>query len=298
MRILLLISAIFCALLSNTSAANQLPVKTDTHQQDIKKWQQDRFNELKEEDSWLSVTGLFWLTEGVNGIGSEVDNKIGLPKGAPEYLGSYILKKNKITANFPPGSKVFHGDKPVTRLLIETDHQQKPTLLKYGTLIWTVIEREGRFGVRVKDLSLPQKKSLTDLGYFPTRVSWVVKSKFEAYKESKNLQVPTVMDWFWQATSPGRVTFTKNGQRHQLDIIDSGDEYFIIFGDTTNGKQTYGAGRFLYVDKPKAGGDIIIDFNKAHNPPCVFTPYATCPLPPPQNNLKLAVDAGEKNFHF
>jgi uncharacterized protein (DUF1684 family) len=287
------ISYLLCAVLSFNVAA-----QNPSYQQTISNWQQERFLQLKQPDSWLSVTGLFWLTNGMNGIGSEIDNKIGLPRGNPEYLGSYHLKKGLITANFPPGSGVYHQDKPVIRMPIETDHQQSPTVLKYKTLTWSVIQREGRFGVRVKDLSMPAKKSLDSLKYFTINSRWAIKGKFVAYKTERKLQVPTVMDWFWQATSPGKVLFSYNNQQHQLDIIDSGDKYFIIFGDSTNGKQTYGAGRFLYVEKPTTGNDIILDFNKAHNPPCVFTPYATCPLPPPQNNLKLNVLAGEKDFHF
>ncbi|MFT4924974.1 MAG: hypothetical protein ACI8WB_001064 [Phenylobacterium sp.] len=276
------------------------PVKS--HQQQITEWQKDRHEYLKKEDGWLSLTGLFWLTSGMNGIGSESDNKVILPKDkAVDYLGSYLLNDGKITANFPPNSQVFEDGKAVLRQTIETDHQQKATILNHGSLSWYVIEREGRFGVRVRDSQLPQQKSLATLGYFDINPAWIIDATFTPYKEDKQLQVPTVMDWYWQASSPGQVTFSKDGQQHQLDIIDSGDVYFIIFGDKTNGGQTYGAGRFLYIDKPKAGQsltELTIDFNMAHNPPCVFTPFATCPLPPPQNKLALDVTAGEKNFHL
>jgi uncharacterized protein (DUF1684 family) len=153
------------------------------------------------------------------------------------------------------------------------------------------------YGIRARDLNSDLVKNFTDIDRFPIDQSWDIKSRYEEYNPPKEIVVPNILGQMNKEKSPGAVVFDRNGKTYKIEAVDEGDNnLFLIFADETSGEETYGGGRFLYVNKPDSTGIIDLDFNKAYNPPCVFTKYATCPLPPEQNYLKLKIEAGEKMY--
>ena len=200
-----------------------------------------------------------------------------------------------------PGT-MTHLGKPVTSIDLVSDEGDKPTELIAGTLHFMVIDRAGHLGVRVRDSVSPNRVQFKGLQYFPTRTDWLIHARFEPYVPEHTIQIVNILGMTEQMTSPGAIVFERGGSTWRLDAIleDPGDEQlFVMFSDLTSGKQTYGAGRFLYVGLPEGGlkgARIEVDFNEAFNPPCAFTDFATCPLPPEQNRLSLGVDAGELKY--
>jgi len=161
-----------------------------------------------------------------------------------------------------------------------------------------VIERAGNLGVRVRDLNNPHRTGFKGLSYFPVSTAWLFDARFEPYQPAHRIKIINILGMEQEYESPGAVVFQKDGREWRLDAVleEPGDrELFIMFADATSGHETYGAGRFLYVPLPSAGRTRL-DFNKAYNPPCALNDFATCPLPPPQNHLKLRVEAGEKTY--
>jgi uncharacterized protein (DUF1684 family) len=183
-------------------------------------------------------------------------------------------------------------------MTMRNDMAGDPTKLALGTLSWTIIKRGERYGVRLRDHEHPMLKSFDGIETFPIDSTWRIEAIFELNNPSKIIAIPTVLNTITEEPSPGAFVFNINGKPYRLDATGkmTDKELFLIFGDQTNGKETYGAGRFLYVPTPDANGKTMIDFNKAYNPPCAFTEYATCPLPPEQNKLPVRITAGEKNY--
>ena len=263
----------------------------------IKSWHQKRIENLKKENGWLNLVGLFWLKKGKNTFGTNPHNDIIFPKGkAPGEIGAFILKDSVVTIKINGGVDVTYNNRPVHEMNLRTDLSGDPTELTLGFLKWFIIKRGERYGVRLRDLNAEMLNEFTGIDTFPIDESWKLIAKFEAYNPPKSISIPTILGTIDKDTSPGALLFEKNGNQYKLDAIVEGNQFFIIFADETSGKETYGAGRFLYTDLPDSNGNVILDFNKAYNPPCAFTPYATCPLPPRQNYLKLRVTAGEKKY--
>ena len=194
------------------------------------------------------------------------------------------------------GSGVTHKGKPVTEVLMQNDMDGEPTLLEIGSVSFYVIERGDRLGVRVKDSQSDARQDFKGLEYYPVDPSWRLSARYEPYDPPKPVDVPNVLGGVFHETAPGAIVFEVEGETYRLDPIPDGDSFLLVFGDKTNGKETYGGGRFIVLDLPEEAGPIVVDFNKSYSPPCVFTPYATCPLPPPQNRIGVPVRAGEKGF--
>jgi uncharacterized protein len=263
----------------------------------IKSWHQKRIENLQKENGWLNLAGLFWLKNGSNTFGTNPHNDIIFPKGkAPGKIGVFILKDSIVTIKVYPGVEVTYNDRPVHEMSLETDLSGDPTELTLGFLKWFIIKRGEKYGVRLRDLNAELLNNFAGIDTYPIDESWKLTAKYEPYDPPKSISIPTILGTIDKDTSPGALAFEKNGNQYKLDVVVEGNQFFIIFADETSGKETYGAGRFLYTDLPDSSGNVILDFNKAYNPPCVFTPYATCPLPPKQNYLKLGVTAGEKKY--
>jgi uncharacterized protein len=270
---------------------------SDAYRQEIAGWRQERAANLTKDDSWLTLVGLFWLQEGANGIGSGLDNRVILPAGkAPAQVGRLIRQGKSVRLEAEPAAGVTSEGKPVTSLALTSDAQGKPTVLHLGSLSFFVIERGERVGVRIKDTESPVRAHFKGLDYFPVDPSWRVEARFEPYQPAKSLPIPNVLGSIDPSPSPGAVVFQHGGKTFRLEALE-GEEggLFLIFADPTNGKETYGAGRFLYTDAPR-DGRVVVDFNKSYNPPCAFTSFATCPLPPRPNRLAVPVPAGEKKY--
>jgi uncharacterized protein (DUF1684 family) len=266
---------------------------------EVEQWKAKRLASLKNEDGWLSLVGLHWLKEGENKLGSDSSSDVPLPAGkSPRVAGSIFLNGGAVKLEARPGSGITSEGKPVTSLELKSDADGgKPTVLKLGTLTFHVIKRGERLGVRVKDSASPERTNFRGLEYFPVDERWRVEARFEPYNPPKAIPIVNVLDMKEDMPSPGALVFDVNGQTYRLDALtEEGEEqFFIIFDDSTSGRETYGAGRYLYAGPPDSTGRLLIDFNKAYSPPCAFTKYATCPLPPEQNRLPLRVEAGEKS---
>ena len=263
----------------------------------IKLWHQKRIENLKKENGWLNLIGLFWLKDGKNTFGTNPQNDIVFPKGkAPGKIGVFILKDSTVTVKINRGVEVKYNNRPIHEMKLKTDLSGEPTELTIGFLRWFIIKRGEKYGVRLRDLNAELLSDFKGIDTYPINEDWKIIAKFEPYDPPKSISIPTIIGTIDEDIAPGALVFEKNGKQYKLDPVVEGNQFFIIFADETSGEETYGAGRFLYSSMPDSAGNVILDFNKAYNPPCAFTPYATCPLPPKQNYLKLKVTAGEKKY--
>ena len=263
---------------------------------DTRAWHEQRVARLTAEDGWLSLVGLFWLQEGDNRLGSADDNDFVFPAGTPAHIGT--LKRQGAQATFTPapGVTVTRAGKPFTGGAVGTSEGEQD-VLGLGSLRFYLIPRGDQLGLRVKDPQAPARKAFHGIPTWPASATWRIEGRYEPAATPRMLPVPTVLGTVEEMKSPGTLVFQVEGQEYRLDAVleEDGAPFFIIFGDQTNRTESYGAGRFLSVDPPKEGR-VVLDFNRAYNPPCAFSPYATCPLPPAQNRLKLRVEAGEKRY--
>ncbi|MGH9400364.1 MAG: DUF1684 domain-containing protein [Thermoanaerobaculia bacterium] len=270
----------------------------DVYAAEIEAWRAARFERLRRPDGWLTLAGLFWLDPGANSFGSDPANRVVLPAGTPGCMGELVLEGGSVRLRTLPGMTLTTRGKSVADALLRTDADGDPTVLEYGHVSFFVIKRRDRFAVRVKNSASQTLSAFGGLDAFRIEARWRFEARFEPYDPPKQVLVPNVIGGADREICPGAIVFDFEGATYRLDpVLESGtDELFIIFGDRTNGFETYGAGRFLYAKRPEKDGRLILDFNKAYNPPCVFTPYATCPLPPAQNRLPFRVEAGEKVY--
>ncbi len=264
--------------------------------QEIEKWRGDYEASLKQDNSWLALAGLFWLKEGENRFGSGPANSIVLPAGsAPETAGTFFFHDRKTTLSPGPGVPLLLNRVPVrAETLVKPDSSGDPDGVTLGRLSMIVIQRGARYGIRLWDNGNPARHEFRGAQWFPVNQSYRVTATFHAYAEPKMIPVVNILGDTEPNPSPGFATFEMDGKPCRLEPVLEDNRLFFMFKDATSGKQTYPAGRFLYTGLPK-DGKVVLDFNKAHNPPCAFTPYATCPLPPRQNYLPVAIQAGEQN---
>lgn len=270
------------------------PKGTPEYITDIEQWHQKRIERLKNENGWLTLVGLYWLKEGVNSFGSNKNSDIVFPENAPQSIGKIILKDSAITIIVKKGVNVINEGQPINEIKLEHDLTGNPSILDLGSLRWYIIKRGDRHGIRLRDINAPLRNEFDGIERFPVNEDWEITASFEAYDPPKVISLPTQIGTIEEEPSPGAVVFEKDGQTYRIDAVDTGKRLWLIFADETSGKETYGAARYLYIDKPDSTGKTIVDFNLAYNPPCVFTKYATCSFPPKQNFLKLKITAGEK----
>lgn len=267
------------------------------HARQIEAWRAQRVERLKAPDGWLSLTGLHWLKDGKNTVGSAADNDIVLAKG-PARLGVVTLKRGKVSIELDPkAGATVNGKSGKSSMLVDDAHGE-PTRVAFGTVSFYVIDRDGRKGLRVKDSEAETRTKFLGIDYYPIDPSWRVEADWEPFTPAHELSIPTVLGTVDKLPVPGKAVFERDGKKYTLlPVLEDKDakELWFIFADRTTAKETYGGGRFLYTDMPK-DGKVVIDFNKAYNPPCAFTPHATCPLAPPENRLDLPVTAGEKKY--
>ncbi len=289
-----------CLIVGCSSPKNK--INPEAHQKEIQQWQKERDERLRKEDSWLTLIGLFWLKEGENKFGSDSANTIIFPQGkSPKYTGTIFLEKGnlKIETISDLGLKI--KDTVVTSSVLLSDGEGKtsPTILNLNSLMFYVIKRGEQFGVRLKDKESTARMNFKGMEYFPINPKWRIEAKFEPYMPAKLIPISTQIGTVVNDSCPGTLVFEVDGVKCRLDAVieePGAKELFIMFTDETSGKETYGNGRQLYTDLPDANGNVFLDFNKAYNWPCVFTPYATCPIPPRQNRLTIRVEAGEKMY--
>jgi len=269
----------------------------DTYVQQIEEWRAKREARLKADDGWLTVAGLFWLRDGNNTAGAAPDCDIVLPAGSvPAHVGTFRFHDGKTSFEAVPGAAVAVNGKPAQEAALRADSETDgPDVLTTGSLTMFVIKRGDRYGIRMKDRDSEYRRNFTGLHWYPVKPEYRVTARFVAYPEPKNIPIANILGQTEPTPSPGYLVFTLNGVEVRLDPVTEDDSLFLIFRDKTAGRTTYGAGRFLNTEMPK-NGTVVLDFNKAYNPPCAFTPYATCPLPPSQNRLPVAIEAGELKY--
>ena len=248
---------------------------------EIAAWRADREASLKAEDGWLSLAGLFWLHEGDNPFGKDSALEIALPDG-PAHAGAFRLDHGKVSVTMDGATRVVKPD--------------SGDIVRVGRLRLLVIQRGDRYGIRLKDPESEARVHFKGIESFPANEQYRVVAKWIA--DAKKIPILNVLGQTEDSESPGYAEFQLHGREFTLRPIleePGATELFYIFKDETSGKETYPAGRFFYSAMPK-DGHVILDFNKAYNPPCAFTPYATCPLPPPENRLAVRIEAGEKRY--
>jgi uncharacterized protein (DUF1684 family) len=250
-------------------------------QTEITEWRRAREAGLRREGGWLTVTGLFWLHDGGNTFGQEPSRDIALPDG-PARAGVFTLRNGKVTLAMNGAARELRPD--------------SSDFVKIGRLSLFIIKRGDKYGVRLKDPQSAYLREFHGLEYFPASETYRVTARF--VPEKRQIPILNVLGQTEMDECPGYAVFRLHGREMRLDpVLDEpgAKSLSFIFKDLTSGKETYGAGRFLDAGMP-SGDQVVLDFNKAYNPPCAFTPFATCPLPPQENRLAVGIEAGEKTY--
>lgn len=270
-----------------------------TYAETVREWRADREQKLKADNGWLTLAGRFILKEGANTFGSGKDNDVVFPpelKGTgPERLGVLIVdgKAKKVTLKPASGVTMVSGDKEFKGdRVFDTAKRDWVGLERFRM---HVIERDGKYILRLADNQSKLRKNFPGRVWYPADEKYKVEAKYVEYPEEKQLTIVNVVGEKSKQPNPGYAEFKLNGETLKLDAIREGDGLFFVFRDATAGDTTYVQARFIDVEKrPKAGGTFALDFNTAYNPPCAFSEFTTCPTPPPQNVLKVRIEAGEK----
>jgi uncharacterized protein (DUF1684 family) len=246
-----------------------------------KAWHDRREERLRLPQGWLALVGLHWLAEGENRV--------------PDLPGVFVRRGLRVTLRAAPEDGYVLGGAPVTERILVPDTAEKPDLVLLGTRAVQALERGPEAALRVWDAESPVRTGFRGIAAFPPDPRWRLEARWESFATPKELEIPSMVGPALKAVVPGRAHFTVDGKALSLEPTLEGEDLFFVFRDATSRTETYGAGRFLHARPPK-DGKVVLDFNRAVNPPCAFTPHATCPLPTPENVLPIRVDAGEKRF--
>ena len=271
------------------------------YQEELKQWDSARIAALKDPNGWLNLEGLFWFKKGVNSFGSSSVNDLVYDNAAfPKHVGDFIYEDGKVYWKDGITEKIIINDGDLVIANAGTLNLLTATEGKYTSqwkdFVWIVIQREDKVGVRFRNLKAKTLLEFKGIERFPVDAKWHIKAKVIPQNQNP-LMIMNVLGQNTAQKHGGQLVFDIEGTTYRLDAIDEGGiRLFVTFADATSGKTTYGSGRFIELEKPDADGFTYIDFNKAYNPPCAFTEFATCPLPPPQNRLTIAIPAGEKKY--
>lgn len=284
------------AMLTATAADPVMAAMTE-HQQQVAAWRAGRVERLTAEDGWLSLIGLHWLPANTtqtlgNGEGNDIDLQVG-----PARLGTLKWSDGGAQLEVAVGAEVMVDGQPATVVDLSVADGAPPVVARFGSANFQLIERGGKHALRVKDNQAATRVGFTGINYFDIDPSWRIDARFEAYDEPRTIEVATVVGTLEAYPNPGRIVFDRDGKTHSIEaLVEEGSEqYFLIIADRSSGKETYGMARYLYAG-PVVDGRIVVDFNRAYNPPCAFTAFATCPMPPEGNRLDLYVASGEKTY--
>src|SRR6266403_5442249 len=306
-RLVTLTAVVILSIVSFVFGGGDTPATPDSWQRDLLAWREKRAANLQTPEGWLSLIGLEWLKEGDNSVGSAADNKIQIAK-APAHLGIVRLEKGgamrllAASGGFP--KELLVDAHPAQEQVLLSDDSPNRSKLSLGGLTIIVIHRDERYGLRIKDAQAPTRVGFHGLHWYAPNAAYRVRAKWIPYNPPKMIDIPTILGTVSKLPTPGVAEFTIDGKVSRLEPVledPESKELFFIIRDTTSKTSTYGAGRFLYTEFPDHGlsqpGEIWLDFNQLVNPPCAFTPYATCTLPPIQNRLSVAIPAGEQRYH-
>ena len=271
-------------------------------QAEQQRWREQRAARLTAADGWTTLVGLHWLEPGPHYFGSDADNGIRLAAG-PHHMGMIELKSGKV--RFVPekdAALTLDGEPLTGTVMLRTDDDAAgPSVIGFddGKGLLTVLRRGDRHALRVRHADAPTRTGFKGIDYWPADEGWRIQGRFVAHPRGRTLPISNIVGTVDEVANPGVVEFERDGRTYRLEALDEGgEELFLVFADRTSGHGSYGAGRFLYTAKPDVQGRVLLDFNQAYNPPCAFTAFATCPLPPLENRLDLAIAAGEKAYSF
>lgn len=274
-----------------------LSAPAGSYQAEIQQFQREHEAALKTDTGWLTIAGLFFLSQPQTAFGSDPLNDIVLPPSAPARAGVFELRNGKVAVKAAPGVTFQLDGKPFTSGVVKSDGEGPPDRLTLGDLQLWVHMSGDRPSIRLRDKNSKLRQEFTSTSWFPISEAYRVEAAYEPYAKPKIVEVPNILGDIDRMPIPGIVSFSLNGQPLKMEpVAEPGDkEFWFIFRDLTSGKESYAATRFLYMPAP-VNGKMTIDFNKAENPPCAYNPYTTCPLPPEQNRLRVRVEAGEKAY--
>lgn len=265
------------------------------YEAEVLEWRAGRIDRLKAPQGYLTQTGLFWLDKGSYSFGSSADNDVRIPGNAAAVIGVLDVGDTGVHMTVADGVDVQSDSRAVQSILISDDTTEMPVQITHRSLAWTVVKRDGRFAVRVRDFEHPFVATFGPLPYFDIDPTLRLSATLHRYDEPRIANVGTVIEGLgYHPESPGTVQFEIDSKLHELEAYTSGERLFFVFGDETNRNDTYGAGRFLYADAPGEDGRTVLDFNLAYSPPCAFNDFSTCPVASPRNRLPLRIEAGEK----
>jgi uncharacterized protein (DUF1684 family) len=268
----------------------------DAYFAEMRDWRQRRHDRLASEDGWLTLVGLEWLREGSNRIGSDADNEIRIA-GGPAYWGTVELSAGELRFTPHPAAQLTIDDAAAGPTRLVPDAEGKPTIVRSDNLSFQVILR-GSYALRIKDRRAPTLLSFGGVDSYPIDARWRKDTRFVPATPGETISIANVLGQSEDMTVAGTVEFRHDGRDFSLLALQEqgASSLWFLFADRSNGRETYGAGRFLYSDGLPENGRLVVDFNKSYNPPCAFTEFSTCPLPPQQNRLDLVVTAGEKDY--
>jgi len=271
---------------------------TKAYKETILKERQAREDRFKNsERGWLGLVGLYWLRDGENRIGSDPDNDIILPAAVPAHIGVVLYNNGVATFRAAHGVPVYCNGEQVTLKTLVPDIQENADFLRIGDLTLVLLDRAGRHLIRVWDRNSKLRKDFTGFNQYPVNSEYCIEADYTDYHTPRLVSIQDVLEIYHETPVQGYVTFKFRGKKYRLEAqVDEDDIMRLDFKDATNGDTTYVGGRFLVAEMPK-NGKVIVDFNRAYNPPCAYTDYATCPLPPPENHLPIRIEAGEKAYH-
>jgi len=271
----------------------------EQYKDEVHAWREGMDANLRAKNSWLALYGLTWLEEGVTRLGSDPKNNILLPEdSAPAFMGTIEHSPGKTTFSSEAESTITLNGEPIQHSLLTPDTSEDPSYLEVGSLRMVVIERGGLTGLRIWDNNRIERRTFPGRSWFPVDSDFQIKAEFKEHATGKTIIIPNILGEQEEVHSLGTVTFTLRDLEGQLEAMEAANNrLFIIYKDSTSGAITYPAGRFL-VSEENMGSTVTLDFNRSYNPPCAFTAFATCPLPPEENHLDFPVEAGEKYIPF
>lgn len=284
--------SLLVAVLSACHNATQEP--DPSYVSSLEEWHQGRIASLMAPDGWLALAGLFWLEPGANLFGADPALPLTFPDKAPDTLGTFLLEGDSVLMTMAPGLFAESDGKKIEQLTISApDHP----MVNYEELSWILIQRNGKYGIRLWDSKHPKIADTLHIDRYPVDPDWRIAAQWVPDNNGQTIRIRNVLDMEMDLETEGRLQFEYAGKSYELTALE-GDEdtFFMVFADATSGSETYGGGRYLYVNRPDSNGRTYLDFNKAYNPPCAFTEFATCLLPPAENRLDLAIKAGELNY--
>jgi len=266
----------------------------------VKKWRQEVNNNLRRENGWLALAGLFWLRKGENIIGSGPDSDIRLPARAPRRIGTFEYDGNNVTLNVEIDMPIEVNGVTARTALLDADQEDVPSFITFNDMRMVVVRRSKGVGIRLWDNTREERQTFPDREWYPVKEELRIPATFIRYDVPKIVKMPDILGAILDERMEGYVAFDLFGRKHELIVSELTDRrLFIQFMDETNGDPTYPSGRYHYTDAHEEG-KVVIDFNKAYSPPCAFTDYATCTFPPQENHLHVKIEAGEiyPGYHF